>query len=406
MGDELLDRDVHLLALLQEGHGLGVVLSGVVPRADDVDLLVAHSEVGVDGVLAVVDEEAHLAHTATAADVGVDVSGGDGSAGALEGEVNTNTVGHGLNLGNALVEGVLVGTLEADGGLGTHLLSDLQSVLVTVHSNDVVDTGGAENGDHHQTHGAAALHQNLGAEVQKTGLLASLQSVDANAGQLQDHALVEVQLVDLEEGRAGGLTTADEHVVSEPTVGTVALVGTSLVTDQAENALVGAEVGATGGHAAVVTIAAGPASVYDFDAEVLVNGKPVLDPKTKRNKTEKKQYLAFPAVITHSDGTTDRNYKVSVRTLVTPSIATELQEGKLYRSSLRHRFGKGDVTFRDVTTPNGKSVQLPVLEEDIVCTIAVGNCYAQPFGAEADYDRENKCWNNPVTMENYGYAEA
>lgn len=156
----------------------------------------------------------------------------------------------------------------------------------------------------------------------------------------------------------------------------------------------------------VITIAAGPANVYDFDAEVLVNGKPVLDPKTKRNKTEKKQYLAFPAEITHSDGTIDRNYKVSVRALVTPSIATELQEGKLYRSSLRHRFGKGDVTFRDVTTPGGKSVQLPVLEEDIVCTIAVGNCYAQPFGAEADYDRENKCWNNPVTMENYGYAEA
>lgn len=156
----------------------------------------------------------------------------------------------------------------------------------------------------------------------------------------------------------------------------------------------------------VVTIPAGPASAFDFDAEVRVNGKPVLDPKTRRNKTEKKQFLAFPAVITHSDGTIDRNYRVSVRALVTPSIATELQEGKLYRSSLRHRFGKGDVTFRDVTTPNGKQVQLPVLEEDMVCTIAVGNCYAQPFGEEADYDSTNKCWNNPVTMENYGYAEA
>ena len=154
-----------------------------------------------------------------------------------------------------------------------------------------------------------------------------------------------------------------------------------------------------------VNIPAGPANVYDFDAEVLVNGKPVLDPKTKRNKTEKKQYLAFPAVITHSDGTVDRNYKVSVRTLVSPSIALELQEGKLHRSSLRHRFGKGDITFRDVTTPNGKQVQLPVLEDDIVCTIAVGTAYTQPFGSEADYDRENKCWNNPVTLENYSYAE-
>lgn len=156
----------------------------------------------------------------------------------------------------------------------------------------------------------------------------------------------------------------------------------------------------------VVTIPAGPADDFEFDAEILVNGKPQLDPKTKRMKTQKKKYLAFPAIVTHSDGTIDRNYKVSVRTLVTPSIATELQEGKLYRSSLRYRFGKGDITFRDMVTPGGKQVQLPVLEEDIVCTIAVGNCYAQPFGAEADYDRENKCWNNPVTMENYGYASA
>ena len=157
----------------------------------------------------------------------------------------------------------------------------------------------------------------------------------------------------------------------------------------------------------VVTITAGPASVYDFDAEVLVNGKPVLNPKTKRNKTEKKQYLAFPAVVTPADGSSSNsNYKVSVRALVSPSIAMELRDGKLYRDDLRYRFGHGNVTFRDVTTPGGKPVQLPVLEEDIVCTIAVGNCYAQPFGAEADYDRENKCWNNPVTMEDYGYAEA
>ena len=49
---------------------------------------------------------------------------------------------------------------------------------------------------------------------------------------------------------------ADEHVIGEPTVGAVALVGTSLVTDQAENALIGAEVGAAGGHAAVVAVAA------------------------------------------------------------------------------------------------------------------------------------------------------
>ena len=81
--------------------------------------------------------------------------------------------------------------------------------------------------------------------------------MDADAGQLQDHTLVEVQLVDLEEGSTRSLTAADEHVVGEPTVGAVTLVGTSLITDQAENALIGAEVGAAGGHAAVVAVAAG-----------------------------------------------------------------------------------------------------------------------------------------------------
>ena len=204
MGDELLDRDVHLLALLQEGNGLGIVLSTVVPRADDVDLLVAHSEVRVDLVLAVVDEEAHLAHAATATDVIVDISGGNGSAGALICEVNANAVCNCLDLCDALLQSVLGGTLEANGGLSTHALGNLEAILVAVHGDDVVDTGGAQDGDHHQTHRAATLNQNLRTEVQKAGLLASLQSVDAYASQLKDHALIEVELI--RGGAASGTT--------------------------------------------------------------------------------------------------------------------------------------------------------------------------------------------------------
>ena len=41
VGDQLLDRDIHFTALLQERNRGEVVLSGVVPGADQIDLLVA-----------------------------------------------------------------------------------------------------------------------------------------------------------------------------------------------------------------------------------------------------------------------------------------------------------------------------------------------------------------------------
>ena len=45
-----------------------------VPGAHQIDLLVAQGKVGIDGELAVVDEEAHLAQPAAAADVAVYIS--------------------------------------------------------------------------------------------------------------------------------------------------------------------------------------------------------------------------------------------------------------------------------------------------------------------------------------------
>ena len=254
VSNKILNRNVHLAALLQECHGLGIILCGVVPGADDVDLLVAHSEVGVDLVFAVVNEEAHLTHAAAATDVAVNVSCRYGSAGALICEVNANTVGNLFNLSDSLVESVFVGTTEADGGLSTHLLRYLKSVLVTVNRDNVVDTCGAENGDHYETNGTAALHENLGAEVKKTGLLASLKCVYANTRKLEDHSLLKVKLVNLEIGYT--VAALDYHIVCEPTVNSVTFSCTSLVTDQTENALIVTKIGSAGNHTASVAIAA------------------------------------------------------------------------------------------------------------------------------------------------------
>ena len=248
--DQIFDRNVHFLALTQERHGGGVVLCAVVPRTNDVDFLVTHSKVGADGVLAVVYEEAHLTHTAATTDVAEDISSSHGSAGALECEVNAYVVRNCLDLSNSLFQSVFIGSAEADGGLSAQLLCKLQTVFVTVNSNDVVNTCSTQYRDHHQTYGAATLQQNLGTELDQTGCLRALQSVYANACKLEQHSLIEVQVVNLEVGNA--LAALDYHVISEPTVEVV--VG--LVTDQTEYALLIAEVGSAGNHAACIALAA------------------------------------------------------------------------------------------------------------------------------------------------------
>ena len=114
----------------------------------------------------------------------------------------------------------------------------------------MVNTCSTQYRDHHQTYGAATLQQNLGTELDQTGCLRALQSVYANACKLEQHSLIEVQVVNLEVGNA--LAALDYHVISEPTVEVV--VG--LVTDQTEYALLIAEVGSAGNHAACIALAA------------------------------------------------------------------------------------------------------------------------------------------------------
>ena len=114
--------------------------------------------------------------------------------------------------------------------------------------------------DHHQTYGAAALQENLRAELDQAGGLCTLQSVYTYASQLKQHSLVEVEVVNLEVGYA--LAALDYHVISEPTVEVV--VG--LVTDQTEYALLVAEVGSAGNHAACKAFAAADNRGYDLVA--------------------------------------------------------------------------------------------------------------------------------------------
>ena len=185
MRDQIFDRNVHFLALTQERHGSGVILCAVVPRTNDVDFLVTHSKVRIDGVFAVVYEEAHLTHTAAATNVAEDISSSHGSTGALECEVDADVVRYCLNLSNSLFQSVFIGSAEANGGLCAQLLSELQTVFVTVYCDDVVNACCTQYADHHQTYGAAALQENLGTELDKSRCLRSFQSVYANACKLK-----------------------------------------------------------------------------------------------------------------------------------------------------------------------------------------------------------------------------
>ena len=91
MGNQLFKRQADALRAFQEIEGGHVVAQGVYPRADGGDLLGADVEVGVDGGIAAVDEEAKLAKSAAVADELIDVGVSNGRAGALEGKVRIVT---------------------------------------------------------------------------------------------------------------------------------------------------------------------------------------------------------------------------------------------------------------------------------------------------------------------------
>ena len=100
----------------------------------------------------------------------------------------------------------------------------------------MVDACGAQDADHNETDGTETLDEDLGVEVHKTRRLCALESMYANASELEDHSLLQVKLVDYEVGR--DLAT-DEKVSCKPAVKRLCIV----VTDKTEHALLITKVG-------------------------------------------------------------------------------------------------------------------------------------------------------------------
>ena len=81
MGDEFFHRQADALSTLEEIKGGCVVAQGVYPRANRCNFLCANVEVGVDGGVTAVDEEAKLAKSAAVADELIIVAVGNGRTG-------------------------------------------------------------------------------------------------------------------------------------------------------------------------------------------------------------------------------------------------------------------------------------------------------------------------------------
>ena len=272
MGNQLLDGDTHFLGLGQEAQSVDVFLSAVNPGANQGDFLVAQVEVGVHGALASVDEEAHLAVAAATTDILVSISSSLGNTSALEDEVSTEALGQSLDLSDALFDGLQFAEVDDVGS--AHFLSQVQTGLDTVNSDDVDNAGSLQNGDLHQTDGATALNQNGGGEVDDVGGLSAVPGVDTDASGLDQHTLVQSLVVDDEDG--GVLT--DQDVLSKPAV----VVMLCIVLDQAVNTQTGAQVGQFGIALAVIALAAqqdgGNDLVADLDGIALgVNGHAFAD---------------------------------------------------------------------------------------------------------------------------------
>ena len=97
----------------------------------------------------------------------------------------------------------------------------------------------SEHAYHNESNGAKSLNKNLGIEVNKSGGICSLKSVNANACKLEKHSLLEVKVVYYKVGRA---LSAYEKVGCKPTGKGVCIA----VMDKSENSLLVAKVSVCG----------------------------------------------------------------------------------------------------------------------------------------------------------------
>ena len=121
---------------------------------------------------------------------------------------------------------------------------------------------------------------------------------------------------------------------------------------------------------------------------------------TKEGKREITPFLALEGTLRHSNKSEEKCY-ISVRQLVTPTIALENPGESLTRNQLVKRFGNVPVTFLDTRDSSGKVVTLPCLDKEVHLQIVTAKVWVPKFD---EYNAETRSWT-PIERENYGYVK-
>ena len=70
---------------------------------------------------------------------------------------------------------------------------------------------------------------------------------------------------------------------------------------------------------------------------------------------------------------------------------------------MSYRFGKGNVSFVDITAENGAVVTVPVLNENMSFKIVKKDVY-EPSFSTGSYDKDLQGWPKPTERKGYAIA--
>ena len=101
--------------------------------------------------------------------------------------------------------------------VSTHSLSECQSLLITIDSNDILDTHSTKNSDTDQTDRSASLYSYTAVEFKDACSFSSLHSVDQNCAGLDQDTGIQIQITYVEESGSEAAASY-EDVISEPAV--------------------------------------------------------------------------------------------------------------------------------------------------------------------------------------------
>ena len=114
-------------------------------------------------------------------------------------------------------------------------------------------------------------------------------------------------------------------------------------------------------------------------------------------------FYQFSGVLTKATGQTSP-INVSVRQLISPTIGLKLtNDGALLRDALTYRFGKGNVSFVDITASDGTVETVPVLNENMSFKIVKKDVY-EPSFSTGSYDKDLQGWPKPTERKGYAIA--